>query len=185
MRTPPRSNTIAFTITGTKVHNLSETESLPEDPFKGGSVTACQAASKVCPIFGHSLFFCCRPCPPNRLCRLLQGDFPGHGLPSFFKPRPKLLQTLPRYRIFNDAGIRKAVTGISHRIPSAAQTASRRKAGPMSKSHHRASPHRMLNKDIPPDIKILTAVVGQVAVGVVGADSGQGLQKFWAKSDFW
>ena len=77
---------------------------------------------KVCPIFGHSLFFCCRPCPPDRPCRLLQGDFQGHGLPSFFKPCPKLLQTLPGYRIFNDAGIRKAV---------------------------------------------LTAVVGQVAIGVV------------------
>ena len=40
-------------------------------------------------------------------------------------------------------------------------------------------------KDIPPDFQILTPVVGQIPVGVVGADSGQGLRRFWAKSVFW
>ena len=39
--------------------------------------------------------------------------------------------------------------------------------------------------DIPPDFQILTTVVGQIPVGVVGADGGQGLRRFWAKSDFW
>ena len=40
-------------------------------------------------------------------------------------------------------------------------------------------------KDIPPDFQILTTIVSQIPVGVVGADSGHGLRRLWAKSVFW
>ena len=36
--------------------------------------------------------------------------------------------------------------------------------------------------DIPPDFQILTPIVGQIPVGVVGADSGHGLTSFFQLS---
>ena len=48
-----------------------------------GGIVA-RIAGKVCAVFGQSLFFCSRPCPPHRPYRPLQDHFHGHGLPPFF-----------------------------------------------------------------------------------------------------
>jgi len=66
----------------------------PKAGMVPGGIVA-RISGKVCAGFGQSLFFCSRPCPPNRPYRPLQGHFPGHGLPPFFKPCPKPAQTLP------------------------------------------------------------------------------------------